>query len=337
MESIYFVMSWLCHRTCKHCYEERFRPYHGEELEAVVRQSRENIPRIVDNLPDRMTYRDLSAGVAEKRGRIIMAGGEILLNAVRESALYPALEQLRAKYASAGGVDLIVQTTGDVITATHVAELLERGVNIISISGMDAFHEGYESPEARDALRAKLTGIFTAAGMTESRPGEIGGASYHFFGATPDSWIGALWPRGRSWRNELSTATLADNFCNRWSGGLNFLDYKHGGSEVAIDPEGNVFPCCMKTKAPVGNLLNSKLEVVLESLIGNPVYEAISMGHPERMGIGRGWSVERFVEKSRVALPSGRVYENLCIGCDAFHAEVLMNSGGLVAIEGVKG
>ena len=49
------------------------------------------------------------------------------------------------------------------------------------------------------------------------------GPLYSFFGATPDSWIGKLWPRGRAWQNNLSQATLADNFCNRWSGGLNFL------------------------------------------------------------------------------------------------------------------
>jgi hypothetical protein len=36
VESIYFVMSWLCHRTCEHCYEDRFRPYVRGELETVV-------------------------------------------------------------------------------------------------------------------------------------------------------------------------------------------------------------------------------------------------------------------------------------------------------------
>ncbi len=27
MESIYYVLSWLCHRRCDHCYDTRFRPY----------------------------------------------------------------------------------------------------------------------------------------------------------------------------------------------------------------------------------------------------------------------------------------------------------------------
>ena len=33
MESIYYVMSWACHRKCVHCYEDRFRPYVRGELE----------------------------------------------------------------------------------------------------------------------------------------------------------------------------------------------------------------------------------------------------------------------------------------------------------------
>jgi len=32
------------------------------------------------------------------------------------------------------------------------------------------------------------------------------GVYYHYFGATPDSWIGPLWPRGRAFENDLSTA-----------------------------------------------------------------------------------------------------------------------------------
>jgi hypothetical protein len=151
------------------------------------------------------------------------------------------------------------------------------------------------------------------------------GPRFSFFGATPDSWIGALWPRGRALQNELSTANLSVNFCNRWSGGLNFLEYRFAGSEVSVDPDGNVYPCCIKTRKAVGNLVAEPLHGILDRLRGDSVYEAISMGHPERMGINHGWSVEKFLEKSTTTLPSGRKYTNLCIGCDAFHSEVLMS------------
>src|ERR1700730_15926252 len=80
MESIYYVMSFLCHRQCPHCYEDRFRPYYREELDQVVAESQANYARIIDNLPDRMTYLDALDGFRERIGRIILAGGEILLD-----------------------------------------------------------------------------------------------------------------------------------------------------------------------------------------------------------------------------------------------------------------
>ncbi len=76
--------------------------------------------------------------------------------------------------------------------------------------------------------------------------------------------------------------------------------------------------------------MEEPLETILERHTGNPVYEAISMGHPERMGIAHGWSVDKFLEKSVVKLASGKEYRNLCVGCDRFHEEVLMAGRGLV-------
>ena len=142
-------------------------------------------------------------------------------------------------------------------------------------------------------------------------------------GANPDEWIGAIWPRGRAWQQELSRATLADNFCNAWSGGLNFLNHGWSGAEVSIEPNGNVYPCCLKTKAPLGNLTEEKLTDILDSLAGHPAFEAINAGHPERMGIAHGWDVARFLEESRTETVSGEPYQNLCIGCDRFHEQVL--------------
>ncbi len=344
MESIYWVMTWLCHRRCKHCYEDRFHPYYGRDLEQVVAESRRNFPAVIDSLPERMTYFDHNrplpdGGFEERPGRIILAGGEILLDPVREPVLYPALEALHAKYNRRGGIKLLVQTTGDLVTEKIVAELLERHVWTISVSGLDAYHKGLETGEARQRLKNKLRAIFESQGMeffdsvaeNAGLPGDAG-AYYHFFGATPESWIAPLWPRGRAFENELSTATVTDNFCNGWSGGLNFLAYRHAGSEVSIEPNGSVYPCCIKTKLPVGNLLEEPLETILERHTGNPVYEAISMGHPERMGIAHGWSVDKFLEKSVVKLASGKEYRNLCVGCDRFHEEVLMAGRGLVQL-----
>jgi len=166
VESIYYVLTWLCHRQCAHCYEDRFRPYHGAELVRVVEESRARFRAIIDHFPERMTYRDPAHDLEERRGRVILAGGEILLDPVRETVLYPALERLRQKYDSRGGVQLIVQTTGDVLTDTILRQLLDRQVNVVSVSGIDGFHAGLEHESARDALCEKLTRLFESAGMT---------------------------------------------------------------------------------------------------------------------------------------------------------------------------
>ncbi len=335
MQSVYYVMTYLCHRTCQHCYEDRFRPYYGDDLKRVVEESARCHPRIIENLPERMTYLDLNdcdsetGQPKEKAGHVVLAGGEIMLEPVREKVLYSGLDLLHQKYGDEAR--LIIQTTGDILTEKMVDELLAHHVWKITISSIDEYHQGLDTKEAQDKLISRLTHIFESRGMQhapitpeKSVPENADGRYFAFFGATEDAWIGPLWPRGRAQQNGLSKATLKDNFCNRWSGALNFLQYDYSGSEVSIEPNGNVYPCCIKTKTPIGNLLEEKLETILNRLIGNPVYEALSMGHPERMGITQGWTVEKFIEKSTVRTADGGVYQNFCLGCDAFHEEVLM-------------
>ncbi len=336
MESLYYVMSFACHRRCKHCYDDRFRPYVRGELDAVVEQAVRNAPRIIDHLPDRLTYLDTTdprpdGSLPEKRGRVILSGGEALMDPVRERVAYPVIERLHSKYSSPSGpAKIVVQTTGDLLTDRVVDDLLERGVWMISVASVDDFHVGLEGEAKQKAFVEKLTALFERHGMRRSGLSAVTrnwheeeGPLYSFFGATPDSWIGKLWPRGRGWDNSLSFATLADNFCNRWSGGLNFLRHRYDGSEVSIEPTGDVYPCCIKTKLPIGNLLEDPLIDILESLVGVPAYEAITMGHPERMGLAYGWSEAQFIEASRTLRPDGEPYQNLCIGCDRFHEAVL--------------
>jgi hypothetical protein len=335
MESIYYVMAWACHRRCRHCYEGRFRPYVRGALEGVLAEAERNFPRIVDHFPERMTYLDLGAQAAdgdapERTGRVILSGGESLLEAVRHRVTYPVVERLVARYRGRGGVKIVIQTTGDLLDDRIVAELLERGVWMISVASVDDFHVGLEGPDRQRAFVERLTALFERHGMRRSGLSstvrlwhEEDGPVFSFFGATPESWIGKLWPRGRAWENSLPRSTLADNFCNRWSGGLGFLRHRFEGSEVSVEPDGKVYPCCVKTRLPIGNLLEEPLLEILESLVGVPAYEAITMGHPERMGLAYGWDEARFVEASRTTLPDGTPYRNLCIGCDRFHDAVL--------------
>src|SRR6185437_10806277 len=133
MESIYYVISWACHRRCTHCYEERFHPYARGALAAVAEEAKANYPRIVDHLPQRMTYLDRNdprpdGSLREKTGRIILSGGEALLEPVRREVTYRAIERIAVRYRGQGGVKIVVQTTGDLVTREIVDDLLERGV-----------------------------------------------------------------------------------------------------------------------------------------------------------------------------------------------------------------
>ena len=152
-------MAWACHRKCRHCYEERFRPYVRGELEAVVREAERNFPRIVDHFPTRMTYLDLDdprpdGTLPEKTGRIILSGGESLLDSgARARHLPGASSGCAAKYAAQGGVKIVVQTTGDILTDAIVGDLLDRGVWMISVASVDDFHVGLEGPEKQKRVR----------------------------------------------------------------------------------------------------------------------------------------------------------------------------------------
>ena len=333
MESIYYVMAWACHRRCRHCYDSRFRPYARGALGDVVDEAIRNFPRIVDHFPERMTYVDPAEPPGqrvERTGRIVLSGGEVLLEAVREAVTYKVIERLQARYRSVGGARIVVQTTGDLLTDRILGELLERGVHMVSIASVDDFHVGMEGPEKQRAFVERLATLFERHGMRQAgTPAatrdwrEEQGPLYGFFGATPDSWIGKLWPRGRAWENSLPRATIDDNFCNRWSGGLNFLRHGFAGSEVSVEPDGSVYPCCVKTALPLGNLVEEPLIEILDSLAGIPAFEAIDAGQPQRMGVAHGWDEARFAAASRTTLPDGQAYENPCIGCDRFHREHL--------------
>ena len=335
MESIYYVLSWACHRRCKHCYDSRFRPYVGEALQAVQQQAMANHVRIIDHFPPTMQYRDLAAplpagGYAVKTGRIILSGGEVLLDPIRTTVTYPVIERLQARYAQQGGVKIIVQTTGDLLTDAIVSELLARGVYMISVASIDDYHVGIAGPQRQQAFIAKLRALFERHGMRNGDlPAAAGawheqeGPLYGFFGAAPDTWIGKLWPRGRAWDNSLPRSSLEDNFCQRWSGGIHFLRHQDSGSEVSVEPDGKVYPCCVKTKLPIGNLLEEPLIPILDSLADEPAYMAIDRGEPQTMGLAYGWGEARMRASAHTSLPDGSAYQNLCIACDRFHEAVL--------------
>ncbi len=342
MESIYWVITWACHRKCIHCYDHRFRPYFGEELQQIISESQVAMEKIVENLPEDFTYLDPDnlnpdGTPQRRRGRLILAGGEVLLDSVREPLFYPTLEAIQRRYGK-NAPRLCMQTTGDILQERYLEELLERGIWTIAIASIDDYHVGMEGDKKfrlMDRIRNLMAkyGVEEAAiaaardhriNLPETRDYSLeDGPFFVFFGAQPELWIGELWPRGRAWFNGLSQANYDVNFCARWSGGKGFLNYGWAGSEVAIEPDGSVYPCCLKTKAPLGNLTEERLIDILDSLKGHPAFEALNQGDPESMGQFAGWSRSIFKDRSHTTDGKGNPFTNVCIGCDAFFEEKL--------------
>jgi hypothetical protein len=335
VESVYWVLTWACHRRCRHCYDDRFRPYLRDALTRVVGEGRRAYPSILANLPSEMSYRDPEAGGLRRRGRLILAGGEVLIDGVREELFYPVLEAVRERWGAAAP-EVSIQTTGDVLTPRFIEEMLARGVETIAVASIDDYHVGLEG-ERKFALMDEVRAMMAPFGVSEVALGVArdprlrgeprrerpNGPTFLFFGAQPELWIGELWPRGRAWTNGLSNASYETNFCARWSGGKGFLDHEAAGSEVAIEPDGSVYPCCLKTRLPLGNLTEEPLLEILASLRGHPSFEAIHAGDPERMGEAAGFSRAAFREASRRSDPTGRPMANVCLGCDAYFAQHL--------------
>ncbi len=336
MQAIYWVLTWACHRKCKHCYDDRFRPYVRDALTEVVAEGQTAYQAVMDNLPDNMSWLNENTGQRE-RTLLVLAGGELLIDGVREELFYPALDAIQARWGD-NAPKISIQTTGDVLTPQILDECLSRGVESIAIASIDDYHVGMQG-EKKFKFMDDIRTLMSSRGVREvslggeksarlkapdlSRQPKPGEPTFLFFGAQEDLWIGELWPRGRAWTNGLSNAGYEVNFCARWSGAKNFLKIGEAGSEVAIEPDGSIYPCCLKTKAPLGSLTEERLEDILASVAALPAIQALNQGDPERMGEHDGIARADFQKLSIAKDGKDREVANLCLGCDRYFEATL--------------
>jgi hypothetical protein len=255
-------------------------------------------------------------------GRFILSGGEPL---VWPELLFHTLSKLYARYHDASA--LWLQTNGDYLDEKMLERLLAHHVTRVDVSGMDNYHRHGDS-DRRDTLES----MFKAHGMRPVSEAVVFNEKddvhpraplYHFWGCTPETWIGPIWPRGRAWRHGLSKAGPKDRFCAMWSGGLNFLNYRERYSEINLQIE-DVYPCCPMTIAPIGSLLDAPLIDILDQCAQHPVFQSLNEGNPEDMGTSFGVSEVYGRERSDAL-------GNHCLWCDEFfqqHAPSLLYKQG---------
>jgi hypothetical protein len=169
MQSIYWVITRKCTQACPHCYISAGAD--GETLDE------RDIERIVTNLPAEVE-------------QLIIGGGETL--AVKP-VLYRMLDAAYARYGDA--TRYMIQTNGDLLDERTVEQLLEHHVGRIDVSSIDDFHGNRHT-------RGQLEQILNSKGLTylefprqADDDGNVPAAAFSFWGATPDLWLGGVWPR----------------------------------------------------------------------------------------------------------------------------------------------
>lgn len=300
MDSIYWVVSRDCNQRCRHCYNDS-EPGAPGLTEAEV-------DRAVANFPDPQRV---------EVDKLMLSGGEVL---VWPELLFHTLAALTSRYGRRP--ELMIQTNGDLLDEAMLVRLLDHHVSRVSVASQDDFH----LPRSRER-RAYLEAMFVAHGLEgtswpEYRPPEVRKPSYSFWGATPDMWIGKLWPRGRARHYGLSKAGPEDNFCGNWSGAKDFLNYHDKSCQVSLQL-GDVYPCCPMTCRPIGSVLEENLIDMLDRCARHPVYRALNEGRPEKMGEYLGLT-EAYGRERSAALG------NHCLWCDEFftkHASDLLHQG----------
>ncbi|MGE3806101.1 MAG: radical SAM protein [Gemmataceae bacterium] len=303
MDSIYWVLSRDCNQSCPHCYNNSAPGAPG----LTIDQADVCIAHLPD--PDDVAL-----------DRIILSGGEVL---VWPELLFHTLLKLHERYRER--TVLMVQTNGDLLDEATLDRLLVCGVRRVDIASMDRFH-----PKSTRARREYLEDLLRSRGLVEASTGARAGENhsrpltYAFWGANEGTWIGPLWPRGRAWQKQLSSATPDDRFCSNWSGAKNFLDYRGQGCEVNVQLS-DVYPCCPMTCRPIGTLLEESLLALLDRCAEHPVYRALNEGRPEAMGEHLGISEAEGFRRSQEL-------GNHCLWCDEFftrHAPDLLHHGAV--------
>lgn len=284
MQSIYWVITRNCTQRCSHCYIASESG--GESL------SLDDAERIVHRFPEQVN-------------QVIIGGGETLLV---KSLLYKVLDALYAKFGD--GTRCMIQTNGDLLNERTVEELLEYRVCGIDVFGMDEFHNNRHSREELGlTLRSKGVKYLEFPNMVDE-DGNVPIAAYSFWGATPDLWLGGVWPRGRAVDSELWTRKPSHDFCDGWSGALGFLDDNTPQQEINVRLS-QAFPCCPATKVPLGDLREEPVLDILDQYRDNPVFRALNRGEPDAMGVAQGITVD--IARKRID-----ELGSCCLWCDEF-------------------
>jgi organic radical activating enzyme len=286
--SVYWVFTQLCNDECDHCYN-----LSGPKGK---RMSNEECLAIIDNLPQQVD-------------RLILSGGEPL---AERKQLWIVLDALQEKYK--GSAQIMLQTNGDLMTEEILDTILEKGVTRIDIASIDRYHK--HAGKRINQLRE----LFTSRGMTDDNTKPLveketylhkESASFGFWGANEDMWLGGNWARGRAMEKDIWKRDPQHNFCSILSGAIGFLGGVESVPQEISIQLWKINPCCPGTLYPLGDARKERVSEVLERVADNPVFRRLNEGDPWKMGESLGVTEAYARERTEVL-------KNVCLWCDEF-------------------
>lgn len=285
-ESLYWVFTQRCNDTCDHCY--------NLSGPSGARITTKECLSIIANLPVRCD-------------RIILSGGEPLSE--REK-LYTILAALRDRYGKQ--TQIMLQTNGDLLTQKRLAKILSLGVTRIDIASIDRYHkhQGRRKEELEKLFRSFAMTGDEQAPLIDKKGYLKSSASYGFWGASEDMWLGGNWARGRAIQKNNWKRDGNHNFCAILSGARGFLGGTELPQEVSIQLW-RINPCCPGTRFPLGDARKEKVAAVLARVAPTPVFQKLNQGNPYAMGESLGLDEAHGRKRARSL-------ENVCLWCDEF-------------------
>lgn len=244
-QRIYWVPHTVCFFGCEHC--------HNDSLMEGIRADKAVIDQIIANLPAPDSHYSLQ--------EVLVGGGESLM---RSQGMEYLIQRFRARFPQgpeaileerrAGGhVILALQTMGFPLADSrgrpvprNIDYWVNQGVDYFHIASNDIFHERRRPDYPWKELRQNLRDYGTQNGI-----------HFHIYGKGEERLV----PSGRVLDTlpELEQAgaklLLNEGYCaNAWEAANHFLsgaDEEYPNcSEVVIDPQGWVHPCCWHELSP---------------------------------------------------------------------------------------
>jgi hypothetical protein len=278
-QRIYWVPHTTCFMECAHCHNDSSLP--GR------RATRDLIDRIIAHLPGPESPYRLED--------VLVGGGDALMRGTETEHLICALrarfprgpQGTVAERRAAGHVILALQSTGlpladsrGRVRGSRVAYWLELGIDYFQIASSDMFHRRARPAFPWDALERSMRAYGAAHGV-----------EFSIYGKS----VTKLVPSGRVLENldalETEGASLltAERYCaDGWETASHFLSGTQlaypNCSEVVIDPDGWVHPCCWYALSPgLFDLGTVDLEEGMERLRPVPFCQALDAGDVLRL------------------------------------------------------